>query len=120
MSTRRRRGRLWALAAGGIGLAVTFVYIGIIVSQGDTPWVPVTLFALVMALASTAALAAELISNAATGRQLLVVSTVMFAVVGMLGIFTIGMPLLVAAALAAVGAIRLDDPPTFPQHSQQT
>jgi hypothetical protein len=117
---RRRRGRLWALAAGGIGVAVTFAYIGIIVSQGDTPWVPMTFFALAMALASTAALAAELISNVVTGRRLLVFSTVVFGVVGMLGIFTIGVPLLVAAALAGVGAIRLDDPPTLPQESQQT
>jgi hypothetical protein len=88
---------------------MTFVYIGIIISQGDTPWLPVTLFGLVMAAASTAALAAEVVSDVETGRRLLVLSAFLFALVGMLAILTIGMPFLVAAGLAAVGAIRLGD-----------
>jgi hypothetical protein len=90
---------------------MTFVYIGIIISEGDTAWVPVTLFAVVMATASTAALAAEVISDRQTGRRLLVLSAFLFALVGMLGIFTIGMPFLVAAGFAAAGAIRLAEPP---------
>jgi len=107
MSTSRRRGRYWALAAGGIGFAMTVVYVALIISQGDAEWAPVALFVAAMALASTSALTAEAISDVETGRRFLVFSTLMFAVVGMLGIFTIGLPFLVAAALAAIGAIRL-------------
>ena len=112
MGTVRRHGGWWGLGSGGIGFATTFLYIGVIISEGDNEWVPVILFALVMASASTAALAAEMISNVEAGRRLLVVSTVMFAVVGMLGIFSIGLPFLVAAGLAAIGAVRLADRPT--------
>ena len=112
MGTVRRRGRYWALAAGGIGFAMTFLYIGIIVSQGDTSWGPVTFFGTVMMAASTAALAAEAISDVETCRRLLVFSAFLFALVGVLALFTIGLGFLVAAGLAAIGVVRLADRPT--------
>jgi hypothetical protein len=86
---------------------MTFGYVALIVSQGDAEWAPVMLFVIMMAVASSAALAAEMVSDVVIGRRLLVLSALVFAVVGALGIFTIGLPFLVAAGLALVGAIRM-------------
>jgi hypothetical protein len=97
---------------------MTFLYVGIIVSEGNNPWIPVTLIALVMAVASAAALAAATISDAEKGRRLLGGSAFLFALVGMMAILTIGMPFLVAAGLAATGASRLGDRPTGAETTQ--
>ena len=106
------------MAAGGIGFATTFIYIGLIVSQGEPEWGRVWIFALLMALASTFALAAEAVADVSTGRGLLVLSALVFAVVGVLGFFSIGAPFLLAAVVAAVGSARLSDPPSGAPHMQ--
>jgi hypothetical protein len=94
---------------------MTLVYIRLMVSD---EWLPFLVFVTVMTLASTAALVAESISSAAIGRQLLALSAAIFAVVGLLGFMTIGVPFLVAAASAAIGYVRLDDPQNARQMGQ--
>lgn len=102
------------MVAAGIGFAMTFVYVGLIVSEGDNEWGPVTLFAVVMALASTAALVAAVILDVATSRRLLAASAVMFGAIGVLGIFSVGLPFLGATAAAVIGLIRIGNPPSVP------
>ncbi len=64
---------------------MTVVYVALIVSQGDAEWAPVMLFVIIMAVASSAALAAEVASDVEIGRRLLILSALMFAGVGLLG-----------------------------------
>jgi hypothetical protein len=111
-----RRGRWWALAAGAIGLAMTSIYVGLVFSQGDGEWGRIWLFVLLMVLASGLAFAAEAVVDVSIGRELLVISTLVFAVVGIVGFFSIGAPFLVAAVVAAVGSTRLGDAPSNSTH----
>jgi len=112
VNAKGRRGRWWALAAGATGLTMTSIYVGLTISQGDGEWGRIWLFVLLVVLASGFAFAAEVVVDVSTGRELLVISTLMFAVIGIVGFFSIGAPFLVAAVVAAVGSTRLSDAPT--------
>ena len=85
---------------------MTAVYVTLILSQGNGEAVSVLVFVLVMAGASFSALVAAVVKSPAVARRLLVVSTVLFALVGVLGILTIGLPFLIAAGMSAWGAAR--------------
>jgi hypothetical protein len=90
-----------------IGFAMTAAYVALLASHGDKQWTKFTVFVIVMAVASSTALAASFVSKEQIGRRLLVISAVLFAVIGTLGILTIGLPFLVSACLAGVGATRV-------------
>jgi hypothetical protein len=89
------------------GFAMTAVYVALLASQGDTQWMKVSGFVITMAVASSTALAAVFASEGQVRRRLLVIPCVAFAVIGLLGILTIGLPFLVAACLAGIGESRV-------------
>jgi len=98
-----RRIDLLAVGAAAVAGAMTAVYRGVIESQGDgSPlwWVQVALV-----LAALLALA-----GAPTGHRrrqpVLLAATGLLGVIGLLGILTIGLPILFAAALTLVAALR--------------
>lgn len=96
--------RIRALAAGIVGLIGAGVYVGAIVGQGDPELVPLAAWTAVMGGASLVAFAGALVDRQSTARRLLVVSAVVFGLVGFLAIFSIGLVFVVAAALSAWAA----------------
>lgn len=82
------------------------VYLSIILSQGSSvteilPW------AALMAAPAILALLSVSTRDRRVARSLLMVAAVLYGIVGVLGILTIGIGFLIAAAAAAVGVARL-------------
>jgi hypothetical protein len=92
--------RIRALAAAIVGFIGTAVYIGIIVDQGDPEIALLVLWAGIMAGGSLLALIGAVVDKSSVARRLLLVSTIVFAVIGFLAIFSIGLVFVVAAALS--------------------
>jgi hypothetical protein len=96
------RTRAWAgVVAGSIALADGVLYLVVIHRQGDSgpvPWV----FPLI-ALAAFAAVAGWVLSPGAVPSILLGSSAAVFLILGVLGIFSIGLPLVIAAAFSLLG-----------------
>jgi hypothetical protein len=96
------RTRAWAGAiAGSIALADGVIYLMLIQRQGDSSPVPWVFPAIV--LGALAAGAGWIVSPGRVASILLGSSAAVFLVLGVLGIFSIGLPLLLAAAFSAVG-----------------
>jgi hypothetical protein len=92
--------RAWGGAVAGlIGVADAILYLVIIHNQGDSspvvPWV----FSIIV-LAAIAALSGSISASPRASSMLFIGSAVLFLVLGMLGIFSIGSPLLLAAGFS--------------------
>jgi|SRR4051794_16918391 hypothetical protein len=104
-----RRIDLLAVVAALVAIAMTAVYRGLIESQGDESplwWVQAALV-----LAALLALAGAPTGNRRRGPVLLA-ATGLLGVIGLLGILTIGLPVLLAAGLTLVAALRDLSPAT--------
>ena len=106
-----RPGARLALAAAVVAVATDALYLGIIRAQGPGEpgdWVTVTVVAsVILALAACAGVAALAEGPApSTRRVLLLIATVGLFVMGVLGIFSIGLPLLVAGVLCLIAWTR--------------
>lgn len=90
-----------ALVGSAVALAMDLVYIGIISGQGGPIEVPrVALVAGVILLAAVLAFAGGMTSS----RPLLIPAAVLLLVMGFLGMFSIGLPLLAAGILTVLSA----------------
>ena len=91
-----------ALVAAGITVTMLVVYVVVMNEQGDTPLV------WVLAVLGVAAALAVYSANpaAAFGPAALSAAAFLLIVMGVLGLFSIGLPLLVAGVMAAVSAWR--------------
>ena len=97
-----RRVDLFALAAAGLAAAVTVMYLFLVHAQGDRPsWWAVA----VLAVAVLGA-AYGVPPDAPYRRVPLVVAAVGLALLGFLALFSIGLPLLLSAALCVLAALR--------------
>lgn len=83
------------------------VYITLILAEGGNSLFEVLPWALVMAIATIAAFAATAIHNHHLARNLMIGSAVVFAMLGLVSIFSIGLGFLATAVLATVAAIQL-------------
>jgi len=95
-------GRLWAAVAAGLALLMDGVYLWLIHDQGNSPaiW-------FVAGLAVAALLAGYGALRAAPGRRpALIASAVLLLGLGLLGILSIGLPIVLAGVLAIVAAAR--------------
>jgi hypothetical protein len=97
---------LLAVAASALAAVMTAVYVGIMNSQDDPPlaWVLVALLG-AMALTAYAAF-----TGSPMRRQALVVAAGVLGLLGLLAIFSIGLPILLAGVLAGVAAARARRP----------
>jgi hypothetical protein len=77
------------------------------VSEGNNSLFEVLPWALVMAVGAVFALASVPIADPRMARNLLLVATALFGVIGAVSLFSIGLGFLVAAVAAAAGAVRL-------------
>lgn len=98
----RARLDLLALAAAAITAVMLVIYLVLTMGESGEPAVWVIGLLLIGALGAGYAVR----RHAAGRRGALILATVALAVVGLLGILTIGLPLLVAAALCVVAATR--------------
>lgn len=99
--------RPFAVGAAAIGGAMLVVYVSVLVAQGETQWFEVLPWALLMAIAGGAALAASRLEDRRVARNLMLVAAGAYALIGVAAILTIGIGFLVAAALATMAAIRM-------------
>ena len=111
MRTTSKPWRSWiGLLAGLGGTAVTAVYLVVITNEPEeNAGGRVTLVATTIALASAAAFTGSLGGSPRARFLLLTTSAAAFAVWGVLGLFSIGAPLMGAAALAAIAAVGAAD-----------
>jgi len=94
--------RLWiAVAAGTTGLVVDAIYIGIILAEGDAEAGRVGTFAILVAAYSLVAIGAGLAARLPERTRLVMLAAAAGGLLtaGVLGIFSIGLPLLVAGIL---------------------
>ena len=99
----RRPWSLRALVAAGIGFAMTVNYVALIVAQ-DSSVIEALPFATVMGLASGMALVSVRVRSVAMARRLLITGAVLFILIGLLAILTIGVAFLAAGVVSALGA----------------
>ena len=95
--------RSWpGLVAAAIALAVAGLTAAILVAEGegDPMWPPV-----VIGLAAATAAAGSVVDRRTLALTLLWSATGVMTGLGVLAIFSVGLPLLVAAAFAAAGAV---------------
>jgi predicted membrane metal-binding protein len=101
--------RTWTgIAGGAIALADAVIYLVLILRQGESsaivPWV----FSMIVVGAIAAILGS--FSDRGLARVLLASAGTIFLILGLVGIFSIGLPLLVAATLCYVGAFQSSAP----------
>lgn len=94
------------LTAAVVALVIDAVYISIIESQDEGEWRAALGFGLLIGAGGFAAAVGSLFRRGPTRTTLLGAAAAVLVVVGVLGIFSIGLPLLVAGLLAAGGAVR--------------
>lgn len=94
--------RIWALAAGGTGVAALAVYLTLIFGQGDSLWAVFPWVAL-MTIPAVLALVAAFGERLATDRVLLLIAASIFGILGVLAALTIGVLFLIAGVAALIG-----------------
>ena len=93
------------LVAGCLALVIDVIYIWLIWHQGIPVDVPrVAVVASVILLAALLAIIGATTSHPATARVLLIAATVLLLPVGVLGMFSIGLPLFVGGLLTLISA----------------
>ena len=94
------------LVAGAMALVMDGVYLSLIAAEGDNDMGAVLPIAALIAVAGLAAVAGSLVSDPSIRAPLLWLSALVLTGIGVLAIFTIGLPLLVAGLLAGTAAVR--------------
>jgi hypothetical protein len=101
------RRRPWATSAAILGFAMLAVYVTLIVAEGNNSLFEVLPWALLMAAGAVVAFVSAHVADRRMARNLLLSATALFGVIGAVSLFSIGLGFLLAAAAAAVGAVRL-------------
>ena len=99
-----------ALAAAVIGLVTSALYVGIIMVEGNNTLSQTAPWAATMLTASALALLGAVTPKQSTARGALLAAFVVFAVLGFLAIFTIGILFIGAAVLLAVCLAQIRTP----------
>ena len=83
------------------------IYVSLISSEGNNTLVEILPWALLMSIAAGLVLASVFVPSVRTARILLTTGAVLFALLGVVSILTIGLGFLIAAALATIGIVKL-------------
>jgi len=97
---------MWAYGAAAAGAAMLLVYLTLIFAQDGSEVLRALPWALLMAIAVGAALWSAQIGDRRVARNLMIVTVVLYAVIGVLALFTIGIGFLLAAVVATVAVFR--------------
>ena len=101
--------RRWALASSVLGLVTLGIYLTVLLVEGNNTVIEMAPWAMAMAIASILAFAGAKTSNSAVARLTLLTATILFGLLGVLAIFTIGFLFVVAAIMSAVELARLPE-----------
>jgi len=99
--------RMWAFAAGVVGLTALGIYIAVLVGEGNNTVSEVAPWAGAMLIASVLALVGANASDRTLIRITLLSATVLFGVLGLLAIFSIGALFLGASVMSAIEYARV-------------
>ena len=99
--------RPWAAGAAVIGAVMLAIYVVLILSEEGSTVSSILPWALLMASAPAMALGSVLMGDRRQSRSLMIGAAVLFGLLGVVSILTIGLGFLVAAALATVGIVKL-------------
>lgn len=83
------------------------IYVVIIVSEGGNSVSSILPWALLMATSAAMALGSMFVGDPRLMRTLLIAATVLFGLLGVVSLLTIGLGFLLAAVAAAIGASRV-------------
>jgi hypothetical protein len=95
--------RRWALAASIVGFATLGVYVVILLVEGNNTVGEIAPWAGAMAVASVLAFVGAMASNGIVAKFTLLPATVLFWLLGVLGIFSIGILFLSASVMSGLG-----------------
>lgn len=102
--------RPWAVAASLLGYVMTIVYVVLIFSEGNNRFTEILPWALLMGAAATLALVGSFVEKK-IARHLLNGAAVLYALLGILAILTIGVGFLAAAVLTVVAIVNVSREP---------
>lgn len=90
-----------------LGFGMLAVYVAVIVGEGNNSLAEVAPWVLLMAIPTVLAFWSVLVREVRVARGLLIGAAALFGIVGALGILTIGIGFLLAAAAALIATSRL-------------
>ena len=99
--------RPWAMGAAALGFVMLAVYIALIITQGGGSFSEAMPWTMFMMIAPTGAIVASQVQNRRTAKILLIGSAVVWALLGLVSLLSIGIGFLIAAGAASVAAIRI-------------
>ena len=94
------------------------VYVTLTVAQGNNSWFEVLPWVVAMATGSAVAFASAQVVDRRLARNLLLGAAALFGLIGVLGLFSIGLGFMLAAAAAAVGAAKLSSDQGIPDPTE--
>jgi len=100
--------RPWALGTAVVGFAMVVIYVALILGEGTSSFLDALPWGTLMALPAAAALASAYIKDRRIARNMLVAAAVIFLVLGLISIFSIGLGFLLAGGLATIAAVRIE------------
>jgi len=98
---------MWAFVAGVVGLITLGIYVAVLVGEGNNTVSEVAPWAVAMLIASVLALVGANASDRTLARFTLLSAGVLFGVLGVLAIFSVGVLLLGASVMSAVEYARV-------------
>lgn len=102
--------RLWAPLAGVLGFVMVGIYLVLVLGEGNNSFIAVAPWVVAMSLAAVLALIGAVSESDRRSRTLLLFAAVIFLVIGVVSIFSLGIGFLVAGALALFAANDLPRP----------
>jgi len=96
------------MGAAVLGFAMLAVYLTLIAGQGGASFLAVP-WALMMAIAAAGAFYSARLEDRRVARKIMIGSAVLFVLLGIASVLTIGFGFLLAAILSTVAASRLSD-----------
>ena len=100
--------RPWGIASAAVGLISSGIYVGVIASEGNNTLREVAPWAGMMLAASVVMLVGAVVPRPSVAKAALLVAIALFAVVGFLALFSIGLLFVAAAGLGAVTYTRVE------------
>jgi hypothetical protein len=100
--------RPWALGTAVVGFAMVAMYVALILGDETSSFLDALPWATLMALPATAALASAYIKDRRIARNMLIAAAVIFTLLGLISILSIGIGFLLAGGLATIAAVRFE------------
>ncbi len=99
--------RPWAIGAAALGFVMLAVYVALIATQDGGSFSEAMPWAMFMTIAPTGTIVASQVQDRRTAKILLIGSAVVWALLGLVSLLSIGIGFLIAAGAASVAAIRI-------------